>query len=243
MNVSFDRQTNIPRQVYEVLRGMILCVELQPGESINERRLSAWLKVSRTPIREAIKRLADDGLISITPHVGTAVSRIKAGRIAELFLIRTNLEVMIARTAAERFDRKAERLLRALIDKQQATLAEPNYVQHIAVDNDFHRAVAESAGLTVTWEILRQVMGEITRLRHLSIRVPGRLQQPIDEHLEIVEALKNKSAADAERAMRTHLERSYGSIRVSLDLHPEYFEYSEAEAAERRERVLTSVVG
>src|SRR5664279_1704607 len=111
MNVSFDRQTNIPRQVYEVLRGMILCVELKPGESINERRLSAWLKVSRTPIREAIKRLADDGLISITPHVGTAVSRIKASRIAELFLVRTNLEIMIARAAAERFDRNAEQLL------------------------------------------------------------------------------------------------------------------------------------
>ena len=77
--------------------------------------------------------------------------------------------------------------------------------------------------------ILRQVMGEITRLRHLSIRVPGRLQQPIDEHRDIVEALKNNSAAEAERAMKIHLERSYASIRASLDRHPEYFDTGEAE--------------
>jgi GntR family transcriptional regulator, rspAB operon transcriptional repressor len=224
MSVVFDRQMNIPKQVYDVLRGKILSVELKPGESINERRLSEWLKVSRTPIREAVRRLADDGLISIVPHVGTSVSLIRAHRIAELHLVRTSLEALTARAAAERFDAKAELILKELIDRQTETLAEPDYLRNIAIDSEFHHAIARIGGLTVTWEILRQVMGEITRIRHLSIRTPGRLTQPIEEHREILGALKNHSPEKSERAMRTHLERSYRSIRLSIEQHPEYLE-------------------
>jgi GntR family transcriptional regulator, rspAB operon transcriptional repressor len=224
MSVVFDRQQNIPRQVYELLGEKILSLELKPGESINERRLSEWLGVSRTPIREAIRRLADNGLISIVPHVGTSVALICTKRVQELYLIRTSLECAAVRLAAEHFDDKADGLLGELINQHTATLSEPDYVNHIAIDNEFHRSIAEISGLTLTWGILQQAMGEVTRLRHLSIRLPGRLVQPIEEHIAILEALKRKDPDGSQQAMKSHLDRSYQSTLGCLDHYPQYLQ-------------------
>ena len=222
MGVAFDRQLNVPRQVYDLLRGKILSVELPPGESINERRLSDWLGVSRTPIREAIKRLSDSGLISIIPNVGTFVSLINPKKVKELYLIRTSLEAASIRLAAEGFDRQKAQTLQTLIDRQRATLVGPDLSTNIAIDNEFHRSIAEFSGLTTTWEILEQVMGEIMRVRHLSVRMPRRLEEPIREHVAILRALKTGNPDTAERAMKQHLTASYESVLKALAQNPSY---------------------
>src|ERR1700722_5840477 len=103
-SVAIDRRRSVPRQVYEVLREKILTVQLEPGKSINERWLADWLGVSRTPIREGINRLSANGLIAIVPNVGTSVSLINVAKVKEFNLIRTSLESMIVRLAAEKFD-------------------------------------------------------------------------------------------------------------------------------------------
>jgi GntR family transcriptional regulator, rspAB operon transcriptional repressor len=224
MAIELDRQQNIPKQVYELLREKILSVELKPGASINERRLTEWLGVSRTPIREAIRRLADNGLISIVPHVGTSVSLISAKRIRELYLIRSSLECAVIRTSAARFDEQAAKTLQDLIDQQSATLAGPDFVRHVAVDDEFHRSIAGLSGMTLAWEILQKVMSEVTRLRHLSIRIPGGLTQPIHEHAAIVEALKSNDPDASQRAMKAHLDNSLQSILKALELYPDYLE-------------------
>jgi GntR family transcriptional regulator, rspAB operon transcriptional repressor len=225
MAFELDRQQNIPNQVYDLLREKILSVELKPGASISERRLTEWLGVSRTPIREAIRRLADNGLISIIPHVGTSVSLISAKRIRELYLIRSSLECAVIRTSAERFDEHAAKALQDLIDQQTATLAAgPDFVRHVVVDDEFHRSIAGFSGMTLAWEILQNVMSEVTRLRHLSIRIPGRSTQPIKEHLDILQALKSNDPDASQRAMKAHLDNSFQSILTALELYPDYLE-------------------
>ncbi len=224
MAFTFDRQQSVPRQIYELLREKILSVELKPGESINERRLAEWLGVSRTPIREAIKRLADNGLISIIPNIGTSVALISPKKVEELYLIRKSLESATARVAAQHFDQKDVGVLRELIDQQAATLAGPDSVRSLAIDVEFHRSIAEIGGLRMTWVILQQVMGEILRVRHLSALVPGRLKEPINEHVAILEALKGNNPDRAERAMKLHLDKSYKSVVRALELNPSYLE-------------------
>jgi GntR family transcriptional regulator, rspAB operon transcriptional repressor len=224
MAIELDRQRNIPKQVYELLRERILSVELEPGASINERRLTEWLGVSRTPIREAIRRLADSGLISIVPHVGTSVSLISAKRTRELYLIRSSLECAVTRLAAERFDESAAKILQDLIDQQTATLEGPDLVRHVAVDDEFHRAIAGISGLTLAWEILQKVIIEVTRLRHLAIRISSRLAKPVEEHAHILNALKDNDPDASERAMKTHLDNSYQSALSALQLYPDYLE-------------------
>jgi len=227
MAVAFDRQQSVPRQVYELLRAKILSVELRPGESINERRLSEWLGVSRTPVREAIKRLSDNGLISTIPNVGTFVSLINPKKVEELYLIRTSLETAAIRLAAEGFDRKKAHTLQTLIDRQRATLQGPDLPTNIAIDNEFHRSIAEFSGLTTTWAILEQVMGEILRVRHLSVRMPRRLEEPIREHVAILRALKTGNPDNAEQAMKRHLAASHDSVMMALAQNPSYLSAAE----------------
>lgn len=222
--VAIDRRRSVPPQVYEVLREKILTVQLKPGESINERWLADWLGVSRTPIREAINRLSANGLIAIVPNVGTSVSLINVARVKEFNLIRTSLESMIIRLAAEKFDADSAAALRSLIDRQIATLSEPDLIENIVVDTQFHRAIAQISGLTATWAILQHAMDEILRVRHLSVRLPRPLEEPIDEHIAILDALATKDPDLCERAMKAHLDSSYQHIVRALKQHPEYLE-------------------
>jgi GntR family transcriptional regulator, rspAB operon transcriptional repressor len=222
--VAIDRRRSVPHQVYEVLRERILTVQLKPGESINERWLADWLGVSRTPIREAINRLSAHGLIAIVPNVGTSVSLINVGRVKEFCLIRRSLESLIVRHAAERFDDAAALALRALVEQQVATLDEPDLIENIVVDTQFHRAIAEISGLRATWLILQHAMDEILRVRHLSVRLLRPLREPIDEHLAILDALRTGDADRCEQAMKAHLDSSYKHIVRALEQHPEYLE-------------------
>jgi DNA-binding GntR family transcriptional regulator len=223
-SVAIDRRRSVPPQVYELLREKILTLQLKPGESINERWLADWLGVSRTPIREAINRLSANGLIAITPNVGTSVSLINVAKEREFNLIRTSLESLIVRHAAERFDEGADLALRDLIERQIATLAAPDLIENIVVDSLFHRAIAGVSGLTATWAILQHAMDEILRVRHLSAKVQQALREPIEAHLAILEALNARDPDRCERAMRAHLDASYAHIVRALELHPQYLE-------------------
>jgi DNA-binding GntR family transcriptional regulator len=220
--VAFDRQRSVPKQVYELLREKILTVELKPGESINERWLAEWLGVSRTPIREAIQKLSAAGLIRTIPNVGTSVSLIDARKASELCLIRASLETAAIRVAAERFDDAVGRALEQTIEWQKETILQSDLNRNIAVDNEFHRTIVESAGFTTTWSILQNVMSEIMRVRHLSVRVPRRLDEPVQEHIQILAALRLRDPDRAEHAMRHHLSESYKSIMQAIAAHPDY---------------------
>jgi DNA-binding GntR family transcriptional regulator len=219
--IAIDPRRSVPLQVYEFLREKILTLQLKPGESINERRLAEWLGVSRTPIREAMKQLSANGLISIVASVGTSVALINVAKVKEFNLIRTTLESLIIRHAAKKFDSKHNLVLRDLIDRQIATLEEPDLIENIVVDGQFHRAIS---GLTATWAVLQHAMDEILRVRHLSARVQQALREPIDAHLAILDALRTKNPDRCERAMRAHLDASYGHIVRALEQHPEYLE-------------------
>ncbi len=231
---AFDRQQNVPKQVYELLREKILTVELKPGESINERWLVEWLGVSRTPIREAIKRLSDVGLVRTIPHVGTSVSLINARTASELCLIRASLESAAIRVAAEHFDETTEQILAQTIDRQKQTVERADLNLNLRVDNEFHRAIVEQAGFTTMWSILQNVLSEILRVRHLSIRVPRRLDEPINEHICILDALRLRDPDLAEQAMRHHLNELYKSIMQAIAAHPEYVEDATAQMPPRK---------
>jgi GntR family transcriptional regulator, rspAB operon transcriptional repressor len=225
-NVSFeiDRRRSVPHQVYQVLREKILTLQLKPGESINERWLADWLGVSRTPIREAINRLSANGLIAIVPNVGTSVSLINVGRVKEFSLIRMSLESLIVRHAAVRFDGHSNLILSDLIRQQTSTLEGPDLIENIAVDSQFHRAIAQISGLAATWALLQHAMDEILRVRHLTVRLLRPLREPIDEHLAILDALNTKNPDLCELALKAHLQSSYRHIVRALEQHPEYRE-------------------
>lgn len=222
MPSAVDRQLNVPRQVYDLLRDRILTAQLKPGESVNERKLAEWLGVSRTPIREALRKLAVDGLIDIIPSVGTSVALVEPERILELCLIRKSLECMATEQAAKRITSQAAGRLEALINQQELTIDTGDMAENIRVDSEFHRVIHELSGMTIAAEMLRNVTGEVIRARHLSITQPGRLREPIVEHRRILDALKSGDTRLAADAMREHLDGSIVSVRQALEAHPNF---------------------
>ena len=217
-----DRQRNVAGQIYKTLREKILRVELRPGEPIYERTLADMFDASRTPVREAIRLLSKEGLISIVPHVGTSVALIDAARLSECCFIRISLEAAGIRMAAERFTEREGAVLDGLVERQAATLDGPDIPTNIAIDADFHRTILATAGLKATTSLLDQVMGDIVRVRHLSGQVPGRLQNTIAEHRAIVAALRRGDPDACEAAMRAHLQASFTSVSAVLDWYPDY---------------------
>jgi DNA-binding GntR family transcriptional regulator len=212
-----DRQQNAPRQVYEILRSRIQSAEIAPGTSINERYLTELLGISRTPIREAVKRLAQDGLITIIPNVGTTVALVNTQRIIECCVIRRSLECAAIETAAKNFDTATDLKLSQLIDEQDNTITTGDMVRNIAVDTEFHYTIVGLSGFNTIESILKTTMGEILRVRHLSIKLPGRLRQPIIEHKAILNALRSGDPIKCSAAMRDHLDKSYSSIVDVID--------------------------
>jgi DNA-binding GntR family transcriptional regulator len=221
---AIDRQRSVPHQVYEVLREKILTLQLKPGESINERWLADWLGVSRTPIREAINRLSANSLIAIVPKVGTTVALINVEKVKEFNFIRTSLESLIIRHAAGRFDDDCAVTLRGLIDRQITTLEAPDIIENIAVDNQFHHAIAKISGLTATWAVLQHVMDEILRVRHLACQEQQARRESIDAHLLILEMLRAKDPDRCEQAMKAHLDASFIHVVAALEQHRGYLE-------------------
>ena len=212
-----DRQENVPRQIYEILRTRILSTELPPGTAINERDLVEALGVSRTPIREAIRRLSNDGLISIVPSVGTSVATFDPSRVHEFCQIRTGFECIAIEAAVKNFSFAEDRKLAQLIDDQDKTIDSGDMISNIAIDTEFHSVIMEMSGYEVIPDFLHRAMGEILRARHLSIQLPGRLREPIIEHQKILEALRSGNPKKCTKAMKDHLDKSFVSIMTVLE--------------------------
>jgi DNA-binding GntR family transcriptional regulator len=217
-----DRQKNVASQIYDHLRKKILKVELRPGDPINERGLAEALGASRTPLRDAIRRLSSEGLISTVPHVGTFVALIDSDRLQECSFIRATLESAGIRLAAPLFTEPDGRRLDELVARQESTIQTRNIAANIEVDLAFHRAILDVAGLKMTNAVLDRIMGDIIRVRHLSGEIPGRLQSTIAEHRSIIAALRSRDPDACETALRAHLQSSFTSINAVLEQHPSY---------------------
>jgi GntR family transcriptional regulator, rspAB operon transcriptional repressor len=220
--IALDRQRSVPPQVYDLLREKIQLAELKPGQSVNERWLAEWLGVSRTPIREAIRRLSGEGLIDIVPHVGTSVALVDRAKVYECCVIRKNLECAAVEQATSAFTPAAGRELERLIAEQEETISTGDLARNIFVDSQFHHFIHALSRFQIMTDVLRRVMGEIVRVRHLSIKLPGRLHAPIDEHRRIVRAMQSGNAKAASGAMAEHLDLSIASVLEAMNANSEF---------------------
>ncbi|MEO6298817.1 MAG: GntR family transcriptional regulator [Paracoccaceae bacterium] len=207
-----DRNLATPPQVYDLLRDRIQSSDLPPGTAINERALAEWLGISRTPIREAIRRLASEGLINVIPKVGTRVAPVDPARVIECCIIRNSLEMIGIAKAAAAFTKADGRRLDELIIEQERTISTGDTMRSMALDIEFHRHIMLLSGYSIVEELLQKVMGEVLRARHLSIKIPGRPYETIAEHRAILAALQTSDPVESAAKMQSHLNQSYLSV-------------------------------
>lgn len=196
-------------QVYDLMRRAIVMLELRPGAPVVEKDICAQLGISRTPVREAIQRLAEEGLVHVVPHSGTYVSRISFAVAEEGFVIRRALEVESARRAALRADAGTAAEFEAIITRMRQIISRDEFDRYLDADDALHAAIARASGMPRIWKFITMAKVHLDRMRQMSAPVPGHLAGVTEQHAAIVAAIRSGKPDQAELAMRIHLDSSF----------------------------------
>ncbi|CAO3457888.1 GntR family transcriptional regulator [Azospirillum largimobile] len=216
--------------IHRDLRAEIVSLRRKPGDPIAEKQIAEAYGVSRTPVREAVLRLADEGLIEIFPQSGTFVARIPLEALPEAGVIRKVLERATVRFAAERASRSQIAALRACLEQQREVDAVGDANGFHQADETFHAQITEMAGYPGFWTIIQQAKVQLDRCRRLTLPVPGRMRTVIAEHEAIVEAIAAHDPDRAERSLILHLDNLQITVDDVRNAAPLYFSGSLTDA-------------
>ena len=199
-------------QVFAQLESDILSNRVQPGESLNEQKLSARLGVSRTPVREAIRMLEQTGLVEVTPHRGAVVLGISDKDLRDIYTIRMYVEGLSARWAAEHITPRQLQELTELVDLQEFYLMKGRVAQINELDSRFHEHIYQYSDSRTLSHILSELHHMIQWFRAESFQAEGRADKAVGEHRQILEALARRDGEQAERLMVAHIEKAKENI-------------------------------
>ena len=200
------RHKTLHERVYEALLGLLGAGALAPGDQLDEQALAARLGVSRTPLRAAIARLAQEGLVVTLPYRGSFVRRFTVEEIDGLYEVRAALEGLAARKAARRLTPAGLQAIGAIMDECRAALDAGDLEAYGQADARFHRALAEASGNPTLVETLDGLRRRIHRFRDLANRDPGLRRRAAQEREQIVDALARRDAEAAGRLLEQHID-------------------------------------
>jgi DNA-binding GntR family transcriptional regulator len=202
------------QKLYEFLRNVILDGKLEPGERLVEETIAAMASVSRTPVREAIRRLEADDLIQNTGQ-GWVVGAFSADELAELCTVRETLEGLASKLAATaRSEIEVLSLRRIHSDYHKAT--EQQDVQRlVALNHAFHETIWQAARNRYLFQQLVTLRGHIERMQKTTLSVPSRQQEALAQHESLLEAIIRRDADEAERLACQHF-REAMALRMTM---------------------------
>ncbi|WP_406676353.1 GntR family transcriptional regulator [Moorella sp. ACPs] len=199
------------QRVYEEIKEAIINNTIKPGTMIQERILAEKLGVSRTPVREALRRLNSEGLIELIPGKGATVTKITIEDIREIMQVREPLECLAVKLAAERIQPQDIKYLEDMIANWDKEInctdpAQINFQSLSTKDIAFHEYIVEIAGNKRLASILNMLRDQIRRITFLTQDNKTRIETSFPQHLKILEALKQRDPAAAEESMRKHMQ-------------------------------------
>ncbi len=218
------RRTTASSRIYAELRDELVSLQRRPGEPISEAQIAVSYGLSRTPVREAILKLADEGLVDIFPQSGIFVSRIPLAALPQAIIIRKALEETTARLASECATASQVLNLHSILQRQREADAAGDRDAFHQADEAFHATIAEVAGYPGIWTLIQQVKVHVDRYRRLTLPQAGRMTQVIAEHTPILRAIEAHDPSAARIAMESHLDRLLRDISATQDVNPEFFD-------------------
>ncbi|OQP32581.1 MULTISPECIES: GntR family transcriptional regulator [Pantoea] len=226
MSIAYTITTSEPvnQQIYRYLRKDIVTCVIQPGSLLSEKEVSARFNVSRQPVREAFIKLAEAGLVQVLPQRGTFVRKISARRVADGRFIREAVEVSVVRRAALEIEPVALMALEHNLQLQKMAAERHDSQAFLSLDDEFHRLIAESIHCALAWETVENIKAAMDRVRFLTLSEVSPPESLIEQHEEILSALKAHDADAAEAAMRRHLQEMIFSITPIAERNSEWFE-------------------
>ena len=203
---------SLEEKVYKLLEDEILSGRLKSGEVMREQALSAKLDVSRTPIRSALHRLAEEGLIKISANRGATVVGVTSEDVTDIYLIRERLEGLASRLAAERMTDAEKAELKDSVELAEFYISR-NDAEHLREqDTEFHRIIYNASGNRLLCKVLSDLHKNIKAYRKTSLQVKGRVEKSVAEHREILEAILAKDSEEADRLTSLHIQNSMKNI-------------------------------
>jgi DNA-binding GntR family transcriptional regulator len=217
-----DRSRHAAPQVFERLREMILSLELAPGTVLSRADLATQYGLSQTPVRDALMKLGEEGLVDIFPQHATVVSQINVTSALQAHFLRRAIELEVVRTLSQQRDAALIAQLRAMIAGQKKLRDVKNYEQFSVLDQAFHRQMYEAAGVPQLWDLVRRGGGHIDRLRRLHLPVAGKTTAVVRDHARIVDAIEKGDAESAQAALRKHLSGTLNQLDQIRASHPDF---------------------
>lgn len=213
--IKLDNYKPLREMVFESLREAILQGRLRPGERLMEIQLAEEMGVSRTPVREAIRKLELEGFVVMVPRKGAYVAGISVKDIVDIFEVRAALEGLAAGLAAERItDEEMDQLERSI---HKINLSDEHDLKAIVEgDTTFHALIYKSSRNQRLEQIIMNLHEQINRFRITSLSQPGRLKIALDEHTKIVEAISDRNVEEAHQLATEHIENAEQSLLNAL---------------------------
>jgi DNA-binding GntR family transcriptional regulator len=215
-----------------VLRRRIISLELPPGAPLSENELALELGVSRTPVRESLILLREEGLIQVFPQIGSFVSLVDLERVAQAQFIREAIEC--ASLADVVADASGVAGLRGILQAQWDAEAAGDIDQFFRLDEDFHRELLQLAGHGAAWNAVNSAKAHLDRARRLSLIDSGHVSSLIQQHTAVVDALADDDRTTADASLRLHLRGVFKDIERIQGATPELFSDGSTPRASRR---------
>ncbi|MBI0325511.1 GntR family transcriptional regulator [Burkholderia plantarii] len=216
---SFDRSRHAAPQVFEHLRELIVAMRLAPGTVLQRAELAALYGLSQTPVRDALIRLGEEGLVDIFPQHATVVSPIDVPLARQQLFLRRSVELEIVHRLASDTPAGLVARLHDSIELQRMHAARENYAEFVRADQAFHQLMYDAADVAGLWALVRRQSGHLDRLRSLHVPIPGKTGRVLEQHEAIVAAIAAGDPAGAQQALRAHLS---GTLSQVEDIRARY---------------------
>ena len=207
---------SLENKVFIKLEDEILSGKLTRGTALTEISLSERLDVSRTPVRSALHRLAEEGLVEAVANKGCVVIGITNADLVDIYKIRVRLEGLASAIAATRITEEGLNTLRESVELAEFYISKNDTEKLKELDSEFHETIYRSTGNRLLCKTLSELHRKIKSYRKLSLTVPGRLERSVLEHREIYQAIAIRDAEKADMLTSLHIERALENVLSTL---------------------------
>ncbi len=215
---------SLANRAFLSLKDSILSLVFRPGQPLRKLEICKELGVSRSPVSEAIARLAAEGLVRVVPQAGTYIARFSMDEIREGAFLRESLELAAVEFLAERITPEQLTLLNRNLLIQMTLCKAGDFQGFYKMDAEMHRMLMDFTGFKRLGQIAETSWVHVNRARQLILPEPGRVEATIEEHRRIVEALEAHDPKRARRAMRDHLRKLVTYLEPLEKERPDLFE-------------------
>jgi len=208
------KKVNLNNQVYDILKEMIANYRFIPGSHLNLEQLTRDLGVSRTPVWDAIRKLEQEGFVKIEPKKGVLISELTPETAIELYTVREPLEVLAVRLAVERIDDQTFKKMAQCLKKQEKVIEDKDLIGYSRLDFDFHGLIYNSCNNRVLQEMLENIKN---KSRPIAMLITPILPRLYHDHVEILEALRQRDREKAEKMIQDHCRNMLEKIKEDTE--------------------------